>query len=67
MKTSGNGKSVPIAAAPNDTAPHHLGHRDRLRQRFLEGGEAALPDYELLGSCSSVRSRSATSSRSPSS
>ncbi|CAN7335344.1 RadC family protein [Bosea sp. LjRoot237] len=48
MKTSGNGKSVPIAAAPNDTAPHHLGHRDRLRQRFLEGGEAALPDYELL-------------------
>jgi len=24
------------------------GHRERLRQRFLEGGEAALPDYELL-------------------
>jgi DNA repair protein RadC len=26
--------------------PHHLGHRDRLRERA--GGLAALPDYELL-------------------
>jgi DNA repair protein RadC len=28
--------------------PHHLGHRQRLRQRFLDGGADALPDYELL-------------------
>jgi DNA repair protein RadC len=28
--------------------PHHLGHRDRLRERALSGGLAALPDYELL-------------------
>jgi DNA repair protein RadC len=28
--------------------PHYLGHRDRLRQRFLDGGEDALPDYEFL-------------------
>ena len=28
--------------------PHYLGHRDRLRARFLEGGAYALPDYELL-------------------
>jgi len=28
--------------------PSLRGHRDRLRQRFLDGGEAALPDYELL-------------------
>ena len=28
--------------------PHHVGHRDRLRQRFIEGGADALPDYELL-------------------
>jgi DNA repair protein RadC len=28
--------------------PHHLGHRDRLRQRFRAGGAQALPDYELL-------------------
>jgi DNA repair protein RadC len=26
----------------------HLGHRERLRERFVEGGPAALPDYELL-------------------
>jgi DNA repair protein RadC len=28
--------------------PHYLGHRDRLRTRFLNGGADALPDYELL-------------------
>ena len=34
-------------AAPSPP-PHYLGHRDRLRQRALRGGLAALPDYELL-------------------
>ena len=29
-------------------APHYHGHRQRLRARFLEGGSAALADYELL-------------------
>ena len=29
-------------------APHYAGHRQRLRERLLKGGEAALPDYELL-------------------
>jgi DNA repair protein RadC len=48
MKTSGNGKSAPLAAAPAEAPPHHLGHRDRLRQRFLDAGDGALPDYELL-------------------
>ncbi len=28
--------------------PHHDGHRDRLRDRFAQAGEAALADYELL-------------------
>jgi DNA repair protein RadC len=28
--------------------PHYLGHRQRLRERFLAGGADALPDYELL-------------------
>jgi DNA repair protein RadC len=28
--------------------PHYVGHRERLRQRFMEGGPDALPDYELL-------------------
>ena len=28
--------------------PHYFGHRERLRERFREGGADALPDYELL-------------------
>ena len=28
--------------------PHHLGHRQRLRTRFLKGGDSAVADYELL-------------------
>jgi DNA repair protein RadC len=28
--------------------PHYVGHRDRLRERFLLGGSDSLPDYELL-------------------
>ncbi len=28
--------------------PHYWGHRERLRQRFLTGGHAAMPEYELL-------------------
>lgn len=37
-------------AAPSDeeTSPHYLGHRTRLKARFLESGPEALPDYELL-------------------
>ena len=29
-------------------APHYVGHRDRLRERFEESGPATLQDYELL-------------------
>lgn len=29
-------------------APHHTGHRERLRQRFRRGGSSALNDYEFL-------------------
>ena len=36
----GDAKAGPI--------PHYHGHRDRLRQRFREGGHEALQDYELL-------------------
>lgn len=28
--------------------PHYLGHRKRLRERFLAGGKGALAEYELL-------------------
>lgn len=31
--------------------PDHLGHRERLRERFMKGGADALPDYELLELC----------------
>jgi DNA repair protein RadC len=31
-----------LASDPN------AGHRERLRARFLKGGAAAMPDYELL-------------------
>jgi DNA repair protein RadC len=47
MSEGGKGSPAPVAA-PASAAPHHLGHRERLRQRFLEGGDGALPDYELL-------------------
>ncbi len=35
-------------ARKEEPAPHYHGHRDRLRQRFLQGGAEALPDYEIL-------------------
>ena len=36
------------APRPAPAKPHYLGHRDRLRERALAGGIAALPDYEVL-------------------
>jgi DNA repair protein RadC len=36
------------AARPAPLKPHYAGHRERLRERALAGGMAALPDYELL-------------------
>ena len=37
---------LPFRAA--EAPPHQLGHRERLRERFLEGGAGAMPDYELM-------------------
>ena len=37
---------MPSSPAPKET-PHHIGHRDRLRARFLNAPDS-LPDYELL-------------------
>src|SRR5690606_8681213 len=41
----------PISSLPKPVAskekPHYLGHRDRLRERFVASG-ASMPDYELL-------------------
>jgi DNA repair protein RadC len=36
------------ARPPAEPAPHHHGHRERLRARAARGGPGALPDYELL-------------------
>ena len=36
------------SAKPAQAAPHYLGHRERLRERFLQGGSDALQDYEML-------------------
>jgi DNA repair protein RadC len=36
-----------VAATPVEP-PHYLGHRARLRDRFVSGGADALPDYEML-------------------
>ena len=35
-------------AGGDDSLPHYYGHRERLRERFLNGGRETLPDYELL-------------------
>ncbi|KAF0113676.1 MAG: DNA repair protein RadC [Rhodospirillaceae bacterium] len=42
---------TPVAEAAADTQkakPHYLGHRERLRARFLRAGADVLADYELL-------------------
>jgi DNA repair protein RadC len=38
----------PVAPQVAGEKPHYLGHRQRLRERLLDAGAAALPDYELL-------------------
>lgn len=39
---------VPDPGPASQVRPHYWGHRERLRQRFLAGGHAAMPEYELL-------------------
>lgn len=34
--------------AVSDSTQHYLGHRERLRERFISGGADAMPDYELM-------------------
>ncbi len=38
----------PIKGFEDAVPPQHLGHRERLRDRFMTGGANAVPDYELL-------------------
>lgn len=37
-----------LKGSDGSARPHYWGHRERLRTRFLEGGHAPMPDYELL-------------------
>jgi DNA repair protein RadC len=50
---SGSDKSAK-SAKPTEAAPHYLGHRERLRERFLQGGSEALQDYEMLELIASI-------------
>jgi DNA repair protein RadC len=51
LRLVGNGcnAEASIAAAPiRNKEPHHVGHRGRLRARFMAAGAPALADYELI-------------------
>ncbi len=61
VKSLGVSDELPLEVEPSRDAPirlapasrksahaHHLGHRERLRERAKAGGLVALPDYELL-------------------
>jgi DNA repair protein RadC len=37
-----------VLGSPKKPEPHYVGHRDRLRERFLNKGPGALAEYELL-------------------
>jgi DNA repair protein RadC len=39
---------APSDSAPAEDAQHYVGHRERLRARFVKGGGDALADYELV-------------------
>jgi DNA repair protein RadC len=37
-----------LFGAAAEAKPHHIGHRERLKARFMEAGAGALADYELM-------------------
>ena len=41
-------EAVPVPLPQGRTPSYMADHRKRLRTRFMDGGAAALPDYELL-------------------
>ena len=47
-KGVGVADASPRFVAGTEDEPHYMGHRERLRERFVAGGPGALPDYELL-------------------
>lgn len=47
MANNSDSRDVPSGMAESQ-APHYLGHRDRLRERFSKNGPESMADYELL-------------------
>ena len=47
-KEQSGDENPPKPSKPAEKAPHYLGHRERLRERFLAAGSEALSDYEML-------------------
>ncbi len=45
---AGTSRHISDVELPFEEAPHYLGHRERLRERFFAGGADAMPDYELM-------------------
>lgn len=47
-EATGQDHFVDSTSSQSDVTPDYVGHRQRLRERFLTGGADSLPDYELL-------------------
>ncbi len=47
-KRDGGNSDTAVAGLEEAAVPHYHGHRQRLRERFMEAGDHALADYELL-------------------
>ncbi len=48
MTASAPQTSTALAGDLKEESAHYLGHRQRLRERFMESGAGALADYELM-------------------
>ncbi len=48
MTASAPQSSPAVAGDLKEESAHYLGHRQRLRERFMESGAGALADYELM-------------------
>lgn len=48
MNAAGSEQPPADAGVHKEEAAHYLGHRQRLRERFMESGAGALADYELM-------------------
>lgn len=43
----GESEIVPDIAIKEESAPHYIGHRKRVQERFMTSGAANFSDYEL--------------------